>query len=97
MVDTKRDYGIEPMTFNEEMELWKTNPSKAQTRNDKIRLHNALKSIMSEAEALIDYVKGIPEDDEEHHAEIVKAFTDEIISIKNQFTTCYDRHACVHG
>ena len=97
MVDTKKEYGVEPMTFNEEMELWKTNPSKAQTRNDKIRLHHALEAILSESRALIDYVKNIPEDDEAHHAEIVKAFTEEIESIRTQFTTCFTRHAYYNG
>ena len=97
MVDTKKEYGVEQMTFNDEMELWKTNPAKAQTRNDKIRLHHALEAILSESRALIDYVKNIPEDDEAHHAEIVEAFTEEIESIRTQFTTCFVRHATFHG
>ena len=81
MIDVKKEYGIDPMTFEEEINFWKTNPNKAMTRNNKVRLHKAFQQMKELAEYMEGYCKCIPEEDDEHHAQLVKNLTERMESL----------------
>ena len=70
----KNEYGIEPMTFDEEMNLFKKCPSLHKTRNAKVRLGVAFRKMENVSKHMIEYCKEIPEEDSEDHANRVSKF-----------------------
>ena len=78
MTDVKERYGVEPMTFEEEMTLWKEHPNLAQTRNSKIMLCETFEKIRGLAEQMNRYSKTIPEEDNDYHAKLVKNLADKM-------------------
>ena len=57
---------------------WNGNPFKHKTRNNKIRLGKAFEKMRQTAEYYLEYCKSIPEEENEHHAEIVNRFTEDM-------------------
>ena len=76
MENVKELYGIEPMGFMEEVEYLKTHPYSARTRNDKRRLIVAFEKMRKTAEAMKEYCKRIPVEEDENHAFICRQFTE---------------------
>lgn len=78
MKNVKERYGVEEMTFEEEMKLWEEHPNLARTRNSKIRLCETFEKIRDLAEHMNCYSKSIPEEDKEYHSMLVKNLADEM-------------------
>lgn len=93
MENVKEKYGIEPMTFDEEMNLWRDHEWMAQTRNNKRRMIDALNKIAAESRALIETIKAIPVEDEVKHAMLVDALCVDIESLQKELADVYDKHA----
>lgn len=70
----KNEYGVEVMSFDDEMKLFKEHPSLHKTRLAKTRLGVAFRKMANNANYMIDYCKSIPEEDEEAHADLVQNF-----------------------
>ena len=85
MNNTKELYGIEPMTFDEEMALWREHEAQAQTRNNKRRMCVALDKLAKAIECQREYVKHIPEEDKAEHAQKVNDLTTFIEHIEKEF------------
>ena len=84
MENVKELYGIEPMSFDEEMALWREHEYKAQTRNNKVRLGVAFQKMMKDAEHLAEYSKRIPEEDNAEHAQKVAELTEVMERIEKE-------------
>ena len=81
MENVKELYGIEPMTFEEEMNLWKEHAPIAKTRNNKKRLVLTFEKLRNIANYMIDYSKTIPEEDIAEHARLVEKLTLDVIGL----------------
>ncbi len=77
-------YGTKSMTFAEERELMETKPFQAQTRQDKIMLVHIAEKMHNFAEYLRDYAKAIPEENDEHHAELVRKLKEDMNAIRKE-------------
>ena len=93
MVDVKEAYGIEPMTFDEEIALWRNHESQAQTRNNKRRMITSLRHIADMCIYYENIFKLIPEEDEPIHSNRVDLLREELDRIDRDFCSLYDRHA----
>ena len=91
MENVKERYGIEPMTFAEEIELAKKHSAQARTRNNKRRMVIALENIAFLANNYIEYVKEIPEEDNETHASKVAELTELFESISTQIPIGFEK------
>ena len=78
MTNIKERYGVNDMTFEEEMKLWEEHPNLARTRNSKIRLCETFEKIRGLADSMNNYSKSIPEEDNEYHSMLVKDLADEM-------------------
>ena len=83
-------YGVEAMTFDEEVALAENHPAMARTRSNKIRLQMQLDTIQRSIDEYRERFRNIPEVDEEYHAELVNRLADKIQSCMLDFTTAYD-------
>ena len=82
MINEKEHYGITPMTFEEEMKLWEEHPSEARTRNNKRIMIQCLEGMSMYINSCIEYVKHIPEENDEKHA-------DKVAELANLFDNAY--------
>ena len=83
-MDSFKKYGIEPMSFLEEMALPKP---VNQTRNNKVQIIEDCRMIAEMAKELIEYTKIIPTLDDEKHANLVQGLAERIHSVRIQMTT----------
>lgn len=87
----KERYGVEDLTFEEELKLYEEHPNLARTRSSKIRLVETTEKIKGFADQLNGYCKCIPELDEDHHSKLVKEFADKMESLWREIDkTVYD-------
>ena len=84
MTDMKKRYGVDNLTFEQEMNLWKDNKALAITRQSKIRLVDTFERMKELAEHMAEYCKTIPEEDNENHANLCRNFADTIESLKRE-------------
>lgn len=89
-------YGVEEMTFDEEIELAQNHPAQARTRSNKIRMQMHLDKIQNSLDEYREMFKSIPEEDDEQHSELVDELAYEIQSCMLRFTTAYDYVARSH-
>lgn len=75
----ERCYGLEAMSIEEEMNL--PAPMK-QTRNNKMKMIDQLNLVSRRVDGLINYIKRIPEDNDENHAVLVQELADTVDEIK---------------
>ena len=91
MENVKELYGIEPMSFEDEMNLWRWHEHKAQTRNNKRRMVIAMNKLIKDANYMINYAKSIPEVDDEKHASLVEELTQCFESIERKLGNDFTR------
>ena len=89
-IDMKEMYGVEELSFEEEIELVKNHPDKARTRSSKIVMQNNLNVMQRQINEYREKFKRIPEEDDEKHAELVARLADEINSCMVRFISAYD-------
>lgn len=75
----ERCYGLEAMSVEEEMNL--PTPMK-QTRNNKMKMIDQLNLVSRRVDGLINYIKLIPEENDENHAALVQELADSVDEIK---------------
>ena len=68
-----KEYGINPMTFEEELNMPK---AEKQTRNNKIKMIGELEWIVRIANQEISHIRMIPEDNNQDHADLVQKYAD---------------------
>ena len=91
MTNVKERYGVNPMTFDEEMKLWEEHPNLARTRNSKIQLCETFEKIRALAEQMNRYSKTILEEDNDHHSQLVQNLADTVEKIwKNMDKDIYN-------
>lgn len=71
MITVGLDYGLKPMSLEEEMNA----PANIKsTRNAKVHCNHTLNFIIRTCESELSRCRKIPELDDDHHAEIVKKY-----------------------
>ena len=88
--NAKQEYGVDPMTASEELELLEKCPFKAKTRSSKVRLVTAFRKIQGNSEALIAYTRRIPEEENAVHAELVAKLADEYEALERRMGEIFD-------
>ena len=74
----ERCYGLKAMSLEEEMNL--PTPMK-QTRNNKMKMIDQLNLVSRRVDGLINYIKLIPEENDENHAALVQELADVVDEI----------------
>ena len=77
----KEKYGVNDLSFAEEIKLAKEKPFEARTRNSKIAIVNDLEAIAECAHAYVNKARRIPEENSAEHAELVEKWKNEIHSV----------------
>lgn len=86
----KEKYGVDDLSFAEEIKLAKEKPFEARTRNNKIALGNDLEKIAEYARAYANKARCIPEENSAEHAELVEKWKNEIHSVLVRLIDSYD-------
>lgn len=84
-------YGLKPYTLEDELNL---PDAQRRTRNNKVFMVDCLLNMKNQCEFLKDWVRTIPEIDDERHADLVDKLAATVKEARHTFDLIY---ACMEG